>query len=74
MKVIELEVGKFYKCQLSKREMLVMETYKSGEPDKNGKPTLVKIIAGKYVDEVQGNPQFKLDELADGQLEVILKK
>jgi len=81
MNLKEVNVGTIYKCKLSKKEMLVLELEKptgqapTADNDKDGNPimkeTFEMVKAGKYVDEVNGIPTFKVDELADGQLEEI---
>ena len=80
MNLKEVNVGTIYKCKLSKKEMLVLELDKPVQQvtdniDDEGKQIIVegfeKVKAGKYVDEINGVPTFKVDELADGQLEAI---
>ena len=81
MNLSELELGTIYKCKLSKKDMLVLELEKptgqapTDNMDKDGTPimqdTFEMVKAGKYVDDVNGIPTFKVDELADGQLEAI---
>lgn len=80
MNLSEVNVGTIYKCKLSKKEMLVLELDKpvqqqTDKLDDEGNAIMIqgleKVKAGKYVDEVNGIPTFKVDELADGQLEEI---
>lgn len=79
MDLEDVKVGTIYKCKLSKKEMLVLEldkptgTKPTGKNNEDGsaimEETSVKVKAGKYVDMQGDIPTFKVDELADGQLE-----
>jgi hypothetical protein len=81
MTLKDYDLGKIYRCRLSKKEMLVIELDKpvgqesTGVNDEKGNPIMKDILekfkAGKYTDEVNGNPVFKVDEISDGQLELI---
>ena len=80
MKVSELDLGTIYKCRLSGKQMLVIEIEQPADniQGEDGKLIEVnpakKVKGGKYVDEVNGIPTFKLDEIFDGQLEEITKE
>ena len=78
MNLSEVNAGTIYKCKLSGKDMLVLELDKpvqqqTDKIDDDGNAIMIegleKVKAGKYVDEVNGIPTFKVDELADGQLE-----
>lgn len=74
MKVNDLEVGKIYKCKLSKQEILVVEGDKIiKEATKKDKAVTEKVTAGKACVIREGMPQFLHLELHDGQLEEINK-
>ena len=78
MNLSEVNPGTIYKCKLSGKDMLVLELDKpvqqqTDKVDDDGNAIMIeglkKVKAGKYVDEVNGIPTFKVDELADGQLQ-----
>lgn len=78
MKLDELEVGKIYKCRLSKREVLVCEVEKEVSTEIKGAgksqvkviKTIIKSKIGKsFIKNNDGNMGFSHDELFDGQLE-----
>ena len=78
MDLKDVNVGTIYKCKLSRKDMLVLELDKPTGQENTGtaeEPLMVdtfeKVKAGKYVDEISGVPTFKVDEIADGQLEEI---
>ncbi len=73
MKLELLEEGNIYKCKLSGREMLVLESTKTLPSEKDGgKDEVSKVKVGKFsVEKPDGSITFVYDELYDGQLEEI---
>lgn len=70
----EVEVGVLYECQLSGNKMLVIESEVPAEkvPGKEGEIIEITpartVKAGKWSEEINGMTQYKLDEIANGQL------
>tara|TARA_R110000772_G_scaffold213845_1_gene324402 strand:- start:247 stop:492 length:246 start_codon:yes stop_codon:yes gene_type:complete len=80
MKVDKLDLGTIYMCKLSGKQMLVIEIEQPADTIQGEKGELIevnpakKVKGGKYVDEVNGIPTFKLDEIFDGQLKEITEE
>lgn len=67
MKTKDLKAGEFYKCLLSEREILVVETEKVTK-DEEGNDVKESVLAGKIYMNHPEQPRYIYIELHDGQL------